>query len=101
MKSYLALTADEQTVYNQDVESLEPEEKRQIVVLKDMFTSDALRRKGIQMALRLLEHRFGQLSPGLRDAVEQLSDDSLDDLALAVMDFATVADAESWIAHRR
>jgi len=66
-----------------------------------MWTSDALHRKAIEVALRLLQHRFGQVSAKLRSDVEQLSDESLDELAPAVMDSATLADAESWIAQRR
>jgi hypothetical protein len=101
MTAYLTLTAEQLAVYNQEISNLEPTEKRQIVELKDMWTSDALHHKAIQVAIRLLEHRFGQVSAKLRSDVEQLSDESLDELAPAVMDFATPADAEAWITQRR
>jgi len=101
MGAYLALTAEENAVYNREAEALQPSEKRQIVEVLDQWTLLGMHRKAIQVALRLLEHRFGPLSPKLRSAVEQLSDESLDELAPAVMDFATLADAEAWIAQRR
>jgi hypothetical protein len=40
----------------------------------DEWTLLGMHRKAIQVALRLLEHRFGQVSAELRSAVEQLSD---------------------------
>ena len=75
--------------------------KRQIVEVLDEWTLLGMHRKAIQIALRLLEHRFGKLTPELRHTVEQLSDDSLDELAPAAIDFTTLAEAESWIAQRR
>jgi hypothetical protein len=38
MNSYLRLTTAEQTVYNRELESVEPEQKRQIVAIVDNFT---------------------------------------------------------------
>jgi hypothetical protein len=51
-------------------------------------------RKAIEVALRLLQHRFGQLSPNFARSRGTTSYDSLEELAPAVNEFSTLADAD-------
>jgi predicted transposase YdaD len=49
------------------------------------------------LVLLLLEQRVGQLPHGLRDRLAQLSLTQLEALAIALLDFSTLAELESWL----
>jgi len=49
------------------------------------------------LLLRLLNRRFGELEPSLTEQIQALDVSELEALAEALLDFATVADWESWL----
>ncbi|MBU7584966.1 MAG: Rpn family recombination-promoting nuclease/putative transposase [Nostoc sp. TH1S01] len=51
-----------------------------------------------QFVLRLLPRRVGELSPELRQRVESLSLEQLENLGEALLDFTSVADLDAWLA---
>jgi len=53
--------------------------------------------EAIGLLLRLLNRRFGELEPSLTEQIQALDVSELEALAEALLDFATVADWESWL----
>jgi predicted transposase/invertase (TIGR01784 family) len=49
------------------------------------------------MLLRMLNHKFGQLTPRLRGRISKLSVKQLESLAEAVFDLETIADLNNWL----
>jgi flagellar biosynthesis/type III secretory pathway protein FliH len=59
------------------------------------------REQGIaEVVERLLNRRFGSLSPSLQEAVRRLSVAQLEELAEALLDFENEADLEAWLNQR-
>jgi hypothetical protein len=46
----------------------------------------------------LLRRRFGDVPPEVANTLRSLPDPFLDELAEAIFDFATLADAETWLS---
>jgi hypothetical protein len=51
----------------------------------------------LSLIMRLLPRRVGALTPELQERVQQLSLTQLEDLAVALLDFSSVADLEAWL----
>jgi hypothetical protein len=51
----------------------------------------------LTLALRQLPRRIGTLTPELQERIQQLSLTQLEDLAVALLDFSSVADLEAWL----
>ena len=49
------------------------------------------------MLLRMLNRKFGQISPSLRGKVNKLSAKQLENLAEALFDLETIADLSAWL----
>ena len=49
------------------------------------------------MLLRLLNRKFGQISPSLRGKIGKLSTKQLENLAEALFDLETIADLSDWL----
>jgi len=49
------------------------------------------------MVLRLLNRRFGKLSPALKSQIEVLTIDQLEQLGDALLDFTEIADLVGWL----
>jgi hypothetical protein len=101
MLRYLRLSQSETAVYNQQVVSLEPPERSQVVELMHEWVEEAVHAKGKMVATRQLQHRFGPISPELRGRVEQLSLEALDELVTAILDFKNLTEAEAWISQHQ
>ena len=97
MTSYLALTAAEDKVYNEQVGLLEPNEKRRIVEIIDEWTLTGMRRQATKSIFAIIEHRFGPIVPKLRQSIEQMPIDLLDQLTIAVLDFNSMDEAQNWV----
>jgi hypothetical protein len=101
IESYLKLSDDENRVYEREMAKLTPEEK-----VATMETMTSWERKGHTEGLkdgkealleRLLKHRFGSVPPQAITSMERLSPDQLDDLGEALLDFASLADLDTWL----
>ena len=90
----IGLTKAEEVLYNQELNSLEPNERRAVVELMDVFTARRFR-NGIALQL---EHKFGALPMATRERIEDLPPESLEDMLVALLDFRRIADADAWIA---
>jgi hypothetical protein len=101
MARYLALSQSEVRVYNEQVASLDSPERTQVMAVMNEWVEEAVHARAKLTALRLLQHRFGDLPPELRGAIDQLPLDTLDELEPAILDFKTLAEAAAWIEQRR
>ncbi len=59
-------------------------------------------RKGLHtgredIIVRLLRRRFGSIAPEVIERIDLLSDDQLNELAEALLDFTSLADLETWL----
>jgi hypothetical protein len=54
-----------------------------------------------KLVIQLLNHRIGEIEPALIEQVRQLSVEQMEQLALALMDFSTMADLRQWLQNRR
>jgi predicted transposase YdaD len=61
------------------------------------FYQDVYAEAEANLVLRLLNRRFGELDSNLVEQIQSLGVSELEALADALLDFATVADLESWL----
>ena len=61
---------------------------------------EGMRKAKVELAMALLTRKFGTLSSSLQTQLQNLSSAQLNDLALAILDFTILADAEDWLAAR-
>ena len=61
------------------------------------FYQDVYAEAEANLVLRLLNRRFGELDSNLVEQIQSLKVSELEALAEALLDFATVADLESWL----
>ncbi|MEH1838276.1 MAG: Rpn family recombination-promoting nuclease/putative transposase [Nostoc sp.] len=54
----------------------------------------------VNLVMRQLKKRFGELTPEMRSAITGLPLSVLEDLSEALLDFTSVADLQSWLAER-
>ena len=51
-----------------------------------------------ELVARQLTRRFGSLDSGLEEQIAQLSNENIDSLAEALLDFSDLADARAWLS---
>lgn len=98
MLSYLKLTREEETAYNDEYQRLDPAEKRAIVEIYDPWEEEGIRKGVAQIAVRQLTHRFGRPPAVMIEQINVLPKASLDDLAIEMLNFSSLQDAEEWLA---
>ncbi|HWE02594.1 MAG TPA: DUF4351 domain-containing protein [Tepidisphaeraceae bacterium] len=110
MESYLKLTAAEMIVYNKELETVEPAEREVVMQLTNEWIeqgkaeglseglSQGLSQGRRLLVLRLLRRQFGDVPTEISDQVGRLSESLLDEMGEALLDFATLADAKTWLA---
>jgi hypothetical protein len=102
MDAHLPLPHVEQVVYSQGMYTMTADD---ITFLKG-FRAELDKREGerdgkLQLILRQLAKRFGPDSAQLSEQVGALYPDQLDDLGEAILDFASVDDAKTWLANAK
>ena len=59
-----------------------------------------LKRGKEELVVRLINRRFGSTPPQIANRLDGLSAEDLDELGLALMDFTSPADLETWLARQ-
>ena len=99
--TYLRLNQDEQREFVREASVLEQNEKETVMQLttswKEEGIVEGLHRGKRELLVRQLRHRFGEVSTALEIRIDALDDGRLGDMAEALLDFASVADAEAWV----
>ena len=102
IETYLKLTAAEMRRYERRFAQLPPQEQEATM---EMWTS--IGREGQQkgrhegkeeLVARLITRRFGSVSEETTKRLDQLSSDQLNELGVALFDFASAADLEDWLS---
>ena len=55
--------------------------------------------EAVALTLRLLEHRFGVLTPSQQASIQELSLTALETLLVALLDFQGPEDLNTWLSH--
>jgi hypothetical protein len=99
--TYLRLNQDEQREFVREASVLEQGEKETVMQLttswKEEGIVEGLHRGKRELLVRQLRHRFGSVSTALEIRIDALDDERLGEMAEALLDFASVADAEAWV----
>jgi hypothetical protein len=99
--SYLKLNQNEQASFQHNIGELGPKEKDTVMQLTTSWKEEGIvegRHSGKKEVLvRMLRRRFGDTAQSLETAIDALSDSRLDELAEALLDFTSIADAQSWL----
>jgi hypothetical protein len=118
--SYLRLDTREQQQFEREVEAFAPLEKEATLELMTSWKQEGLaeglaqglehgleqglergeQREAKTLTLRQMRHRFEPLPEGLEARVAGLTKPGLEELALALLDFGHLSDAEEWLDHR-
>lgn len=107
--AYLQLTPDEKTVFNAELGKLEPEGREQVMKYVTSWEREGIRigleqgiEKGRQQGeilviLKQLERRFGRVSQASVKRIEKLPLESIEELAVALLDFEKPSDLTAWL----
>ena len=110
--TYLKLNPAEEAAFQAELANILPTEQEGVMEIVTSWMERGIeqgleqgreqgREQGIaEVVERLLNRRFGSLSPSLQEAVRQLSVAQLEELAEALLDFENEADLEAWLNQR-
>ncbi len=102
VESYLALTAQEMTQYERVLEKFTPTERTETMELMTSWQREGIvqgRTQGKEaLVVRQIRRRLGTVPAQAVARLPRLSAEQLDDLGEALLDFATAADLEAWLA---
>ncbi len=107
--AYLPLTPQQKEEFDREIERLAPEQRS--IAMEYMTSWERTgyakgiiegEKKGLlegklELALKLLTYRLGELSAAMRKRVSQLTSSQLDDLGEALLDFQSKADLSKWL----
>ena len=104
MDAYLKLNAEELKQYERKYSAETTQEEKTTMELLP-HTRYAGRMEGLQAGAetvikRQLQKRFGEVETRVTKRLDQLSADQLADLGVALLDFTSFADLESWLARQ-
>jgi hypothetical protein len=104
VNSYLRLDPAETRVFAEELDALPPTEKEPVMNVTNEWTemgfAKGLHRGKEDLVLRQLRRRFGEISTPLQERINGLPEDQLDQLAEALLDFASLSDAEAWVSRQ-
>ncbi|HLO84254.1 MAG TPA: DUF4351 domain-containing protein [Nostocaceae cyanobacterium] len=66
---------------------------------ESVIYQDILQEAALSLVMRLVRRKFGKVSPALQGQIENLCLTKLEDFAEALLDFSSLADLETWLAH--
>ena len=103
--TYLKLNPAEEAAFQAELANIVPTEQEGVMEIVTSWMERGIeqgreqgREQGItEVVERLLNRRFGSLSPSLQEAVRQLSVAQLEELAEALLDFEDESDLEVWL----
>jgi hypothetical protein len=95
MNSYLKLSENELVVYNLGVREFQGEER--VIVMEVINEWKEMER--VEMVLTLIKHRFGPLQPELAQSIHNLTGAQVRELAKAMFEFKSLADAQARITN--
>ena len=107
--TYLRLNAEEEVQLKSQVNTLESEEREEVMEIVTSWMEQGIERgieRGIQrgfilgeleIILRLINRKIGEIAPQLMERISQLSKSKLGDLSEALLDFSTEENLAAWL----
>jgi hypothetical protein len=95
--AYLRLNPDEERTFRSEIEVLGSDHKETVMQLTTSWERNGIHIGKTELVLRQLRRRFGELPQAMAENVDALSDDRLGEMAEALLDFASLADAKAWL----
>jgi hypothetical protein len=97
VERYLRLAREEQQVFRVEVAQLLQPEQERVMELTISWKEEGKHEMAVSVVRRQLAHRFGPLPEPLSQQIEELPLKTISDLAEALLDFTSLADAQAWI----
>ncbi len=95
--AYLQLTPDEKTVFNAELGKLEPEGRQKMMKYVTTWERDGRLQGERELVLKQLERRVGRVSQTSAKRISQLPIESIEELAIALLDFEKPSDLTAWL----
>jgi predicted transposase YdaD len=79
---------------------LRKEIMKESVIYQDILAEGRLEGKqeeAVTMVIRQLTHRFGAIEPSIQMRLQALALEQLEELSVALLDFSSIQDLESWL----
>lgn len=99
--TYLRLNADDEKLLRSDIARIEPVEQEAVIKILTSWIEQGIEQgkqsEARSLIMLLLPRKIGTIEPQLQDRIQQLSLTQLEDLAVALLDFSSVADLETWL----
>ena len=93
------LPEDVEKAFQVELEEFEEARKmKYVTTIERMAEARGEARGGKSMILRLLNHRFGEISLVLTEKIEKLSIAQLETLGESILEFSTIDDLVLWLA---
>jgi len=110
VESYLRLTAEENRIFEQELEHLEPEEKEMATKIVSSARLEG-RQEGRQegrveglhqgkeeLLALLLQQRFSTLPAAITENLDRLTSEQMNELGVAMLSFTSLSELEEWLA---
>ena len=91
--TYLRLNATEEQAFRTELDRIGLTEQEQVMEIVTSW----MEQEAEKLVLRQLNHKVGTLMPNIEQRVQRLSLDKLEVLGVALLDFATLVDLETWL----
>ncbi len=95
--TYLNLNPSEEQAFRNEIDTIESEEREQVMQIVTSWMRTGIQQGQASIVIRLLKHKFGELSPDLQAQIQQLSSPQLEDLSEALLDFEQLEDLTAWL----
>lgn len=96
--TYLRLNQQEIQVFQAEIGKLEEIERESVMEIVTSWMEQGLQQGSRSLIMRQLTRKVGNLPDGLQAQIEQLAVTQLEALGEALLDFASLADLEAWLA---
>jgi len=116
MDAYLRLSREEEAVYNRQVEAIAEPERKAVMQITNQWAERAeqageerglklgeergIRRGEAAMLLRLIARKLGPIPSPVQDQIAELSQEKLEQLGDALMEFAGIEQLRGWLSER-
>ena len=99
--TYLRLNAEEEVQLKSQVNTLQSEEREEVMEIVTSWMERGIERGLIlgelKIILRLINRKIGEIAPQLLEKIRQLSEPKLEDLSDALLDFSTEENLAEWL----
>lgn len=95
--TYLKLNADEEEQLRREISVLAPDEKETVMQITTSWELRGMHRGKRELVVKMLRHRFGEVSKEIETNIDSLEDSQIDDFGEALLSFTSLADAEAWL----